>query len=87
MPNRCAYLLFSNPTATHFITSTQRSPFSAGTATQSIRAAIPSSHPHSDVSGFQLQPESSRHANIRDEDAKEAKPAGYDALMFDIQVH
>jgi hypothetical protein len=84
MPNRCAYP-FSNPTVTHFFTSTQRSPFSASTSTQPLRAAVPSSHPHSDA-GFHLEPESG-HDNAHDEDAKdkrEAKPEGYEALIFNV---
>jgi hypothetical protein len=67
-----------------FITSTQRSPFSASIATQSLRAPNPSSHLHPDVSGFHFKPESG-HANARDEDTRdkrEAKPEGYEALMF-----
>ena len=60
-----------------FLTSTQRSPFSAGIASQPSRVAVPSSHPHPDVSGLHFQPESG-HANARDEDAKEAKPEGYE---------
>jgi hypothetical protein len=69
-----------------FLSSTQRSPFSAGIATQPLRAAVPSSHPHPDVSGLHFQPESS-HANAQDEDAKdkrEPKPEGYEALIFNI---
>ena len=70
-----------------FFTSTQRSPFSASTATtQPLRAAVPSSHPHSDASGLHFQPECG-HANARDEDAKdrrEAMPEGYDALIFNV---
>ena len=64
-----------------FIFSTQRSPFSVGIATQPLRAAVPSSHPHPDVSGLHFQSES------RDEDAKdkrEPKSEGYGALMFNI---
>jgi hypothetical protein len=76
------YLFFSNPIATHlFFTSTQRSPLSASIATQPSRAAVPFSHAHTDVSGFHFQ------ANVRAEDAKdkrEAKPEGYEALMFDF---
>jgi len=76
------YLFFSNPTATQFFfTSTQRSPFSAGISTQPLRAAVPSSHSHPDV---HFQP------NTRDEDAKdkrEAKPEGYEALMFNVGAH
>lgn len=72
----------SNPTATQFFfTSTQRSPFSAGIATQPLRAAVPSSDSHPDVSGFHFQ------ANAHDEDAKdkrEAKPEGYEAPMFNV---
>lgn len=65
----------------NLFTSIQRSPLSAGIATQSLRAAVPSSDPHPDVSGFHFQ------ANARDEDAKdkrEAKPEGYEALMFNV---
>ncbi len=71
-------IFFSSPTATQFLISTQRSPFSSGTAAQPLRAPVPSSHPHPDVSGSRFQPERG-HANARDEDAKdkrEAKPEG-----------
>ena len=73
--------LFESTATQNFFTSTQRSPFSAGTATQPLRAFVPSSHPHPDVSGVHFQ------ANARDEDAKdkrEAKPDGYEALMFNV---
>jgi hypothetical protein len=81
MPNRCVYFCFKPYSDSFFLTSTQRSPFSAGITTQPIRATVPTSHPHPDVS-----PESG-HPYARDEDAKdkrEAKPEGYEAPMFNI---
>jgi hypothetical protein len=63
----------SSPTAAHSSASTQRSPFSASTATQPLRVPVPSSH--LDVSGS-LE---SGHANARDEEAgnqRESKPEG-----------
>lgn len=79
-------IFFLEPYSDSFFTSTQRSPFSAGIATQPLRAAVPSSHPHLDVSGFHFQPESG-HSNARDENAKdkrEPKPEGYEALTSNV---
>ena len=67
-----------------FFTRTQRSPFSAGTATLPSCGAVPSSHSLSDA-GVHFQPESG-HANARDEDTNEAKPEGYEALLFNVQA-
>src|SRR6266849_1925230 len=84
MPNRCVGLFFRILQRLNFFTSTQRPPFSAGTASQPLRAAVPYSHPHSDVSRLQFQPESG-HTHARDEDAKDKREPegyGYEAFMF-----
>ena len=69
----------------YFYARIQRSPFSAGIATQPLRVPIPSSHLDGSGSRFPLE---SGHANARDEEAgeREARPEGYEEIRFKLPI-